>query len=315
MVPTNEPEPHSMKIRVWQRYGCFSYTFEKWLAAQLNKRVQPSDSFAKKYGRDWLLIFVIDPNESVPEEKIWKPEILRQRKELEWTVTAPFPDFGPLEPSFYSRPVRLIIKKVATMLGQFGIDSSKILQDLPTLMKHFEAEPKMVNARRVKELLRNIEEVNALALEEDDAPPAKRAPSRPIKKRRAAMPKWRVPKRLDQIVEEDGCWEDERFDPLLLTVMSGTSYRGRAIPLAWQIEFEPSDERLEYANTQLEGSDVEPDGEGWSEVVRRRFAAKHPKLARQLHSDSESSTCVLWVESEDACKRLVELVWRLIYPK
>jgi hypothetical protein len=53
------------------------------------------------------------------------------------------------------------------------------------------------------------------------------------------MPKWRLPKDLNKILQEEDCWDDERFDPILLTVMSGTSYRGRKIALVWSIEFDP----------------------------------------------------------------------------
>ena len=38
----------------------------------------------------------------------------------------------------------------------------------------------------------------------------------------------------------DGSWEDERWSPFQLTVMSGTEYKGREIPIAWQIEFDPA---------------------------------------------------------------------------
>jgi hypothetical protein len=72
---------------------------------------------------------------------------------------------------------------------------------------------------------------------------------------------------------------------------------------------------LRYANKKIQDSGTEPDGDGWSEVVMEHFAKRYPKLADELHSDSESSTCVLWVESEHSCQLLTNLVWSLIYPK
>ena len=46
--------------------------------------------------------------------------------------------------------------------------------------------------------------------------------------RKLTRPQWRIPRNLQRRVErEGGTWEDERFDPILLTVMSGTSYNGR----------------------------------------------------------------------------------------
>jgi hypothetical protein len=96
--------------------------------------------------------------------------------------------------------------------------------------------------------------------------------------------------------------------------MSDTSYQGRDIPLAWQIEFDPYDDRLAAANEKMEAAGIEPDGDGWSEVIQKEFGRRHPKLAREFHSDSESSTCVIWVESEKACRKLIEVVWSLMYP-
>ena len=133
---------------------------------------------------------------------------------------------------------------------------------------------------------------------------------------RIPLPKWKIPKNIQKRVDdEDGMWEDERFDPILLTVMSGVEHEGRDIPLSWQIEFDPYDDRLKSANRKLESSDIEPDGDGWAEFIEKEFAKRYPKLADELHSDSESSTCVLWVESEGSCKKLIELVWSLIYLK
>lgn len=60
------------------------------------------------------------------------------------------------------------------------------------------------------------------------------------------MPKWKAPKNIANALEGgDGSWEDERWSPILLTAMSGTELDGRAIPVAWQMEFDPSDEEFE----------------------------------------------------------------------
>jgi hypothetical protein len=65
----------------------------------------------------------------------------------------------------------------------------------------------------------------------------------------------------------------------------------------------------------LESGGVEPNGDGWSHDIQKRFKTRFPKLAGELHDDSESSACVLWVKSENACKALVELVWSMLFKK
>lgn len=67
------------------------------------------------------------------------------------------------------------------------------------------------------------------------------------------------------LADGDGSWEDERWSPLVVTAMSGTEYQGRTLPIAWQIEFDPSDEACEVASARLEEQGIEPDGYGWGE--------------------------------------------------
>jgi len=109
-------------------------------------------------------------------------------------------------------------------------------------------------------------------------------------------------------------WEDERWAPLQLTAMSGTEFEGRAIPIAWQIEFDPSDEEFEAANERLEERDLESDGYGWGESIQKIVKKSNSALAKRLHlNDCEADTCVIWVESEADCQALIEIVWRAIF--
>ena len=136
---------------------------------------------------------------------------------------------------------------------------------------------------------------------------------------RAKLPTWKIPKNLQELIDDDspdgdGMWEDGSWDPILLTVMAGTSYYGRDIPLSWQIEFQPDDERLESANAEIEALGLELDGYGWAKLIEAVFAKEHPKLVDELHfGDTDTEACVVWVESEGTCKILIERVWSLIH--
>jgi len=126
------------------------------------------------------------------------------------------------------------------------------------------------------------------------------------------MPEWTFPANLRELVDEaDGQLEDDRYTPIQLILHSGTLFGDHEIPLTWQVEFDPSDARLEAARKKLEKAGYETDGDGWAEYIVDQFSVRHPELADQLHVDSESSTCVLWVESESSCRKLVELIWPL----
>ena len=122
------------------------------------------------------------------------------------------------------------------------------------------------------------------------------------------MPKWKPPRNLAKALEDgDGFWEDERWSPFLLTAMSGTEFNGREIPIAWQIEFDPSEEDFEEANARLEEMGIEPDGYGWGEYIQKNIRKADPALAQRLHTtDCETDTCVIWVESDNDCRALLE---------
>lgn len=130
----------------------------------------------------------------------------------------------------------------------------------------------------------------------------------------AKMPKWNPPANITKALEQgDGMWEDDRWSPILLTAMAGTKLDDREIPVAWQIEFDPSDEALEAANAKLEEAGIEPDGYGWCEHIVDSIGKTNPGLAKRLHTtDCESATCVIWVESDSDCRILLELTWKLL---
>jgi hypothetical protein len=129
------------------------------------------------------------------------------------------------------------------------------------------------------------------------------------------MPSSTPPKNIARTLEEgDGFWEDERWLPIRLTTMSGIQYNGREIPVAWQIEFESSQDEFEAANAKIQDMDFEPDGYGWGECIQKVIRKNNPALARRLHTtDCETDTCVIWVESEGDCHSLLKATWKLIY--
>lgn len=112
-------------------------------------------------------------------------------------------------------------------------------------------------------------------------------------------PRWQIPSDIADLVEaEGGIWENDCWSPILLTVMSGTVYRGRDIPLAWQIEFEASGNL---------------DGYSWAELIGKEMRQRHPEATDELHfHDTEAACCVIWVESEATCRKLVETSWQVL---
>lgn len=292
----------------------FTLDFGDWLERELESRLIESEPFRTKFGKGWTLTFAWNTHRRIKQPKLSGSWIDRKHKEMRCMFDLPFFRRTPAEPKAYVPQLRQFIGQLATFLSHEQIDVSKVVKDIETLLARFVSRPGMLEYDPHPYTFGTPE--NPYGHNEKAVVPAKpdaKGPARFVKRK---LPKWKIPKNIQKRVDdEDGMWEDERFDPILLTVMSGVEYEGRDIPLSWQIEFDPFDDRLETANEKLEASGIEPDGDGWAEYIENAFAKRYSKLADELHSDSESSTCVLWVESENACKKLIELVWSLIHPK
>ncbi len=115
---------------------------------------------------------------------------------------------------------------------------------------------------------------------------------------KSKRPEWRVPDDLQSLIDDDLSWETNDWSPILLSVVTNTSYDGRDIPLAWQIEFEP----------------IGATGYEWSDRIAEVVRQRYPEMIDQLHfGDTELSTCVVWVESEAICRQLINVVWALIH--
>ena len=131
---------------------------------------------------------------------------------------------------------------------------------------------------------------------------------------RRTLPAWTMPEDVEAVVAAEGFWESDHWDPIMLSVEGDTEYEGRLIPMRWQIEFVPYSPEFVEANQRLDdGLGVTPDGYKWSDAIQNVIRAKAPKVFEEMHDDSGQGSCVLWVESEAACRALIETVWEMIY--
>jgi len=131
------------------------------------------------------------------------------------------------------------------------------------------------------------------------------------------MPSWSIPSNLEELIDSDdgGIWDDaETFAPMTLSVMKGTVYYGREIPLAWQIEFEPESDECEITNERIAGMGLDADGYGWATLIDSVVRKYHPEIAEELNfGDADTASLVVWVESEATCRKVAEVAWNLIF--
>ena len=129
----------------------------------------------------------------------------------------------------------------------------------------------------------------------------------------AELPIWRIPSNLSAILEEEGEWEDPRWDPITLTVFGGISYKGRDIE-CWEAAFSPSDDYFDDLNKALEAAGIDANGYGWLDVIESHLTKRNPDLLGRLNSlDTELAACVIWVESEADCRELIKAIWTILH--
>jgi hypothetical protein len=127
------------------------------------------------------------------------------------------------------------------------------------------------------------------------------------------FPAWRIPGNLGAILEEEGEWEDPRWDPIMLTVFGGIRYNGRDIQ-CWEVAFSPEDDFFDDLNKALEAAGIEANGYGWLDVVEGHLTKSNPDLLERLNClDTELATCVIWVETEADCRALIETIWTVLH--
>jgi hypothetical protein len=304
---------------LWTHKGdiyCFTSDFLRWMSGELENRVEESEGFRKNHGVGWTLFFQWDTGRRIKKPRLEGPWIDRKCKEKRWRIDLPWFRYTSPDPKAYVPMLRDFLEQLAAILTREQIDASKIETGTELLLRDFASRPRMIEYGPHPYTFGTPDNPCGLKKKPVALAKPKVRTKAPAKAATKALPKWTIPKRIGKRVEEeDGMWESERFDPILLTVMSGSSFRGREIPLAWQIEFDPFDDRFGAANARLAAEGINHDGDGWSSVITGEFKNRFPELGRELHDDSESSTCVLWVESETACKALVELVWSMLFSR
>ena len=113
------------------------------------------------------------------------------------------------------------------------------------------------------------------------------------------MPEWKIPTDLRALLDadDDSIWHCDEWSPLLLTVSGDTRYGGRDLNIVWQIEYETVGcTGYEFCDRVMA-------------AVQNTDAALVPLLNC---GNTEAAACVISVETDDACRRLIEIVWPMV---
>ena len=121
---------------------------------------------------------------------------------------------------------------------------------------------------------------------------------------------WSAPANINDLLssDPDQTWMDDQFEPVIITAMGGTLFGAREVPILWQIEFEPADIEGASGEERIADLGLEPDGYGWTSLILRDLAQRHPACVPFVKGDEEAVTCVICTEHADVFERLVETV-------
>jgi hypothetical protein len=108
----------------------------------------------------------------------------------------------------------------------------------------------------------------------------------------------KFPGNLMMILKDEGFWEDDSFDPILITVEE-VHYKGL--------------DKISYeASFGLLDAFADMDGFEWEDVVRAYVKEKNPFLESRMIGESEEDVCVFWTDDPDNFRIMLGLMQELI---
>jgi len=107
-----------------------------------------------------------------------------------------------------------------------------------------------------------------------------------------------LPKNLTLILTTEGYWEDDNYDPIFLSVEE-VMYKGKKTP-TFQISF-PKLEDFEGIG-----------GCAWEAIITHYAQEIKADLAKSIRSKSVEKECILWVETEQQYKQMLNIIAELL---
>ncbi len=105
---------------------------------------------------------------------------------------------------------------------------------------------------------------------------------------------FKIPENINELLQNnDEMWKYDDFSPFNITISNGF-HKGKA-RTRYQIDFCPYEE-FDKLNQHIEGLGFEADGYGWTDYMLEYISETAPALSKVVFEDSETETCVLYVE-------------------
>lgn len=138
-----------MKIYVSQIYieaGVnfpFTHIFQGWIGEKLSSITEASESYKRRYGEDFNLIFRMSAKAGINETEIKGPTVFKKTKDVEYSIFLPFITIS-VEENSLELALRYLLAGVIEVLDRLEIDSKEVARQTESIVAHIISEPSMI---------------------------------------------------------------------------------------------------------------------------------------------------------------------------
>lgn len=122
----------------------FTHRFQRFVSKAITDRITSSDSFVRKYGEDFDLIFRMSAKSGIQNTEIKGPTVFKRDKDVEYTIFLPYRDNGH-DPNILSNVVASLLSAIVFVLNDLGFDASNLLRDSRELAAHIAGDLAMTS--------------------------------------------------------------------------------------------------------------------------------------------------------------------------
>lgn len=119
----------------------------------------------------------------------------------------------------------------------------------------------------------------------------------------------KFPPKLRGIIADEGFYQDDSFEPLLINV-SELGHKGRVV-IGYQLILKAGEHYEEIEDLMYEAKQ-KINGASWEALIRRYLKSRDAAFEKQIEGDTEGANCVLWTDKEDLFRRLLAYVMEFV---
>jgi hypothetical protein len=126
----------------------FSFGFNKWLGDALSQRIEVSEQFRNKFGAEFGLGIRVSAKQEIDQPEIRGPTVFKRDKDVEFSIFLPHRSKDYHESTEASFVVEQLLEAAARAMQQVGLNTAKLIGDVPLLRAEFLNTPGLLNARK-----------------------------------------------------------------------------------------------------------------------------------------------------------------------